>query len=68
MTDRLEAVDLKKIKITDALFGEYARLVSEKIIPYQWKILNDEIEGAEPTYCIQNFRIAEAAGNETGKF
>lgn len=42
------------IRITDKLFGEYVQKVSEKIIPHQWKILNDQLEDSEPTYCIQN--------------
>ena len=36
------------IKITDALFGEYVRKVSLKIIPHQWKILNDQLEDSAP--------------------
>ena len=39
------------IRITDKLFGEYVQKVSEKIIPHQWKILNDQLEDSEPTYC-----------------
>ena len=65
MAERLVPVDLKKIRITDELFGGYARLISEKVIPYQWDILNDRAEGADPTYCMQNFRIA--AGLETSR-
>ena len=65
MAERLVPVDLKKIRITDELFGGYARLISEKVIPYQWDILNDRAEGADPTYCMQNFRIA--AGEQKGE-
>ncbi|WP_438444169.1 glycoside hydrolase family 127 protein [Gorillibacterium sp. sgz5001074] len=35
-------------------------------IPYQWRALNDEIEGAEPSHAVENFRIA--AGDQTGAF
>lgn len=54
----LESPDLGHIHITDKLFGEYVKKVSEVMIPHQWKILNDTLENAEPTYCIRNFRIA----------
>ena len=56
------------IRITDKLFGEYVQKVSEKIIPHQWKILNDQLEDSEPTYCIQNFRVAagELPGERKG--
>jgi DUF1680 family protein len=32
--------------------------VRTKVIPYQWKALNDEVPGAEPSYCIRNFKLA----------
>jgi DUF1680 family protein len=32
--------------------------VRTKVIPYQWKALNDAIPGAEPSYCIRNFKLA----------
>ena len=65
MKKHLKQLDLKRIRITDSLFGEYVNKVSEKIIPHQWKILNDQLEDSEPTYCIRNFRIA--AGEEKGE-
>ena len=42
MKKHLKQLDLKRIRITDSLFGEYVNKVSEKIIPHQWKILNDQ--------------------------
>lgn len=58
MERNLESPDLGHIHITDKLFGEYVKKVSEVMVPHQWKILNDTLEDAEPTYCIRNFRIA----------
>lgn len=68
MRKGLETLDLKNIRITDSLFGSYSKLVAEKIIPYQWEILNNRIEDAEPSYCIDNFRIAagEMKGSRKG--
>lgn len=68
MGKRLKQLELKNIRITDPLFGVYVNRVSEKIIPHQWKILNDQLEGSEPTYCIRNFRIAagEIEGERKG--
>ena len=48
----------RNIEITDAFFGSYTKLVAETVIPYQWGILNDRIEGAAPSHCLDNFRIA----------
>ncbi|MDD3140083.1 MAG: glycoside hydrolase family 127 protein [Lachnospiraceae bacterium] len=58
MGKQLKQLDLKNIQITDELFGEYVNKVSQKIIPHQWKILNDLLENADPTYCIWNFKVA----------
>lgn len=67
MKKHLKQLDLKRIRITDSLFGEYVNKVSEKIIPHQWKILNDQLEDSEPTYCIHNFRIAAGEEKEREK-
>ncbi|MGL6201315.1 MAG: glycoside hydrolase family 127 protein [Lachnospiraceae bacterium] len=68
MSKYLQQLDLKDIKITDSLFGTYVKRVPEKIIPHQWKMLNDQLPGQTPTYCIQNFRIAakEIEGERKG--
>ena len=58
MSKRLNTLDLQDIKITDPIFGSYLKLVAEKMIPYQWDILNDRVKDAIPTHCIENFRIA----------
>lgn len=64
MSKGLKTIKLSNIRITDPLFGSYSKLVAEKIIPYQWEMLNDRVEDAIPTYCINNFRIA--AGEISG--
>lgn len=42
------------------------KLVKEKMIPYQWLALNDQLLNTVPSHCIANFRIA--AGLEKGEF
>lgn len=63
MEEGLKTIRLNNIRITDSLFGSYSKLVTEKIIPYQWEILNDRVEDAIPTYCIDNFKIAAGEMN-----
>ena len=58
--------DLKKVMIKDAFWDKYTRLVTDEVIPYQWKVLNDELTDVEPSHSIRNFRIA--AGKESGDF
>ena len=59
-------INLKNIKITDPFWAQKQDLVADIVIPYQEKILNDEIEGAEKSHALANFRIA--AGLEAGEF
>ncbi len=63
----LNIPDIKQIKINeDSFFGHFMDLVREHVIPYQWETLNDRVEGAAPSHCIENFRIA--AGEAEGEF
>lgn len=54
------------IKVKDSFWRKMMELVRSHVIPYQWEALNDRIEGAEPSYCMQNFKIA--AGIMEGEF
>jgi len=56
--DRLADISLKNIAITDGFWNKYRNLVKDVIIPYQWDTLNDNVPDAEPSHCIENFRIA----------
>lgn len=62
----LKEVKLNSIKINDDFWGKYQNLVTNVVIPYQEKILNDEVDGAEKSHAFSNFRIA--AKLEKGDF
>ncbi len=64
--NRLSSISLNKIKIQDSFWSGYMKMVREKVLPYQWEILNNRVEGAEPSNCISNFEIA--AGLKKGDF
>lgn len=49
---------LHKFIINDNFIGRYGDLVTEVVVPYQEKILNDEIPGVEKSHAIENFRAA----------
>ncbi|MDO4620128.1 MAG: glycoside hydrolase family 127 protein [Lachnospiraceae bacterium] len=55
-----------QILIEDDFWSRIQTLVREIVIPYQEKILNDEIPGVEKSHALANFRIA--AGLEEGEF
>lgn len=51
-------LDLKNIRMVDSFWQREMELVRTRVLPYQWKALNDEIPNAEPSYCMHNFRAA----------
>jgi len=59
-------ISLKDIKLNNGLLGIKNRQVSDTVIPYQWKLLNDKIPNVEPSHAIENFRIA--TGENDGEF
>lgn len=59
-------VQLQHVSLSDPFWSDYARLVRETVIPYQYETLHDRVPGVEPSHVIRNFRIA--AGLEEGEF
>lgn len=62
----LASIPLKDIQIQDRFWKERLDLVRKEIIPYQWEAMNDRVPNAEPSHCIENYRIA--AGQAQGSF
>jgi len=60
------AVSPKAVRITGGFWKAMQDKVAQQVIPYQWKALNDEIPGAEPSHSVENFRIA--AGQKKGEY
>ncbi len=59
-------VSNKNVEINDEFWGRYIDLIKNVVIPYQWDVLNDYINGTEPSHAIKNFKIA--AGLSKGEF
>lgn len=51
-------IDLRKINITDEFWKGEMELVRKEVIPYQWNAINDNVEGAEPSFAMRNFKVA----------
>lgn len=49
--------------IDGGFWHAYQLLVRDKVIPYQWKAMNDEISGAPKSHSVENFRIAAGRSN-----
>ncbi len=61
-----KAMKLRDITLKNGFLGRKHKLALDQIIPYQWAAINDEIEDAEPSHAIENFKIA--AGRSSGEF
>ncbi|MCM1136049.1 MAG: glycoside hydrolase family 127 protein [Clostridium sp.] len=59
-------IQSSQVKIDDAFWSQIQEKVIDVVIPFQEKVLNDEIPGVEKSHAIENFRIA--AGLKTGEF
>ena len=66
LSKKMNPVSLKAVDIRDPFWKGYMELIRNRVIPYQWDALNDRIKGADPSHCMQNFRVA--AGIEAGEF
>jgi DUF1680 family protein len=64
--ERMKAIPLRNINITDSYWSRHTSLVESSILPYQWNAINDRLEDAEPSHSLENFRIA--AGEKEGAF
>lgn len=62
----LNVPKIKDVKIHSDFWRRYINLIRDVVVPYQWEILNDKIEGVEKSSAIRNFKIA--AGLEQGDF
>ncbi|ADQ06238.1 protein of unknown function DUF1680 [Caldicellulosiruptor hydrothermalis 108] len=62
----LNVPKIRDIKINSDFWNRYINLIKEVVVPYQWDILNDKVDGVEKSSAIRNFKIA--AGLEQGDF
>ena len=62
----MKEINMKKVTLNDPFWSPRQKLITDVTIPYMEKILRDEIEGAEKSHAVKNFRIA--AGLEEGEF
>lgn len=54
----LQPLAIRDIHIQSGIFADYQMLIREKVLPYQWQALNDQVADAAKSHCIKNFQIA----------
>ncbi|NLO85151.1 MAG: glycoside hydrolase family 127 protein [Clostridiales bacterium] len=66
MIDHIQALSLRQVKVTDSFWSARQQLITDVTVPYMEKILRDEVDGAEKSHAIHNFKMA--AGDIQGEF
>ena len=64
--EKTRQLRVRDIEIRDDFWSKIQDLIINEAIPYQERVLRDEVEGAEKSHAIENFRIA--AGLSEGQF
>ncbi len=59
-------VNVSQVKVADGFWTGMQEKVIDVVIPFQEKVLNDEVPGVAKSHAIENFRIA--AGLSEGEF
>lgn len=59
-------IEVKQVSIQDGFWSKLQNRVTDVVIPFQEKVLSDEVPGVAKSHAIENFRIA--AGLAEGKF
>jgi len=57
---------IRDVDIKDGFWSHLQDLVVDTVIPYQYEIMDDKVEGAAKSHALENFRIA--AGEAEGEF
>ena len=58
-------IPLKQVTVRDSFFTPVQQVVTDVMIPYQEKVLHDEIPDIKQSHVIKNFQIAAGELNET---
>lgn len=61
MKQNYRRITIKNIEVKENFWKEKIELIRNKVLPYQWRALNDQIEEAAPSYCIRNMKTAALA-------
>ncbi len=61
-------IDVKNFESTQGFIYNYQKLIKEVVVPYQYEVLNDRVEGVEKSHVVANFVNAGKAvrGEDVG--
>jgi len=62
----MKFIPVSQVTVHDPFWSKQFNLVKDVVLPYMWESLNDRVENAEKSHCIENFKIS--AGRSSDKF
>ena len=57
-------VPVADVKMDDPIWAKQFALVRDVVLPTMWDILNDRVEDAAKSHCVENFKVAAGASTE----
>lgn len=54
----MKTISSNSVCVLDEFWKKEIDLIRERVIPYQWRALNDQIPEANPSYCMHNYKVA----------
>lgn len=60
----MEFVPVAAVKLDDPMWSRQFSLVRDVVLPYMWEILNDCVDNAEKSHCIENFKVAAGTSDD----
>jgi len=61
----MKFIPVSNVKMDDPLWSRRFALVRDVVLPYMWEILNDRVDNAEKSHCIENFKVAAGLSTDT---
>ncbi len=53
-----EMIGIRQVRVHDSFWSARIHQAIDRVLPYQWRVLNDREPDAAPSHAIENFRIA----------
>ena len=66
MSKKAKQVKVNQVKVQDIFWSRLQDKIIDTVIPFQERVLNDQVPGVAKSHAIENFRIA--AGLSEGEF
>jgi DUF1680 family protein len=60
----MKFIPVADVKMDDPIWAKQFALVRDVMLPHMWEILNDRVDGAVKSHCIENFKVAAGLSDD----